>query len=60
MNNRENRPEVVESDRMIIEPSIVAAILFVIVFASANAQLIMNNINCDTPYIGLLCKAAVK
>jgi hypothetical protein len=59
MSNREN-PEAVESDRMIIELSIVAAILFVIVFASANAQLIKNNINCGAPYIGLFCKAAVK
>lgn len=58
MDNRENQTNAVENDRMIIELSIGAAILFLIVFAGANVQLIGNNINCGTPYIGVLCAAA--
>ena len=57
MQNRDNRVSGATVDRTVIELSIVATMLVVIVLAGLNSQSILSSINCRTPYIGSLCVA---
>jgi hypothetical protein len=60
MDDREKRVDVAKSDRVTLELSIVAAILFIIVFVGGNPRLVESSINCATQYIGALCAATAE
>ena len=57
MDDREKRTK---SDRVMVEFSIVAAILFIIVFVGGNLRLVESSNKCATQYIGPLCAVTVE